>query len=92
VLEHGDNVVATARDAAKVKDFGRSHPNSALALSLDVTDHRQVAETVHAAEDRFGSVDVLVNNAGYGFRAAVEEAEDNEFQVLFATNFFAQLQ
>jgi NAD(P)-dependent dehydrogenase (short-subunit alcohol dehydrogenase family) len=59
-----------------------------LALSLDVTDHTQIIDVVGAAQERFGSIEVLVNNAGYGYRAAIEEADDNELQTLFATNFF----
>ena len=59
-----------------------------LRLALDVTDQTQVGAAVQQAEERFGSVDVLVNNAGYGYRAAVEEGEDDEVAKLFATNFF----
>jgi NAD(P)-dependent dehydrogenase (short-subunit alcohol dehydrogenase family) len=87
-LDRGDDVVVTARDAAKVQDLAAAHPDHALALSLDVTDRAQVVEAVRAAEERFGQIDVLVNNAGYGYRAAVEEGEDDALQGLFATNFF----
>jgi NAD(P)-dependent dehydrogenase (short-subunit alcohol dehydrogenase family) len=86
-LDHGVNVVVTARDAAKVQDLADAHPDSALALSLDVTDPAQVTAAVAASEERFGAVDVLVNNAGYGYRAAVEEGDDADVQQLFATNF-----
>jgi NAD(P)-dependent dehydrogenase (short-subunit alcohol dehydrogenase family) len=55
---------------------------------LDVTDPEQVSQAVEQAKARFGGVDVLVNNAGHGFRAAVEEANDTEVDELFATNFF----
>jgi NAD(P)-dependent dehydrogenase (short-subunit alcohol dehydrogenase family) len=88
VLERGDNAVVTARDAATVGDLASAHPDTALALSLDVTDAAQVAGAVRAAQERFGGVDVLVNNAGYGYRAAVEEGDDADIQRLFATNFF----
>jgi hypothetical protein len=54
----------------------------------DVTDGAQVTRAVRAAEERFGGVDVLVNNAGYGYRAAVEEGDDADVQRLFAANFF----
>ena len=87
-LDHGETVVVTARDAASVEDLARSHPDTAHALSLDVTDHTQVRDVVRAAEERFGAVDVLVNNAGHGYRAAVEEAHEDQVQELFATNFF----
>ena len=88
VLERGHNVVVTARDAAKVQDLADAYPDAALALSLDVTDEEQVAAAVAAADERFGGVDVLVNNAGYGYRAAVEEGEDAPVRQLFDTHVF----
>jgi NAD(P)-dependent dehydrogenase (short-subunit alcohol dehydrogenase family) len=88
VLDRGDNAVVTARDAASVQDLAKAHPDTALALALDVTDSAQVAAAAERAEATFGGVDVLVNNAGYGYRAAVEEAGDADVQRLFATNFF----
>jgi NAD(P)-dependent dehydrogenase (short-subunit alcohol dehydrogenase family) len=88
VLDRGDNAVVTARDAAAVRDLADAHPGTALAVALDVTDDAQVASAVRAAEDRFGRIDVLVNNAGYGYRAAVEEGDDEDVRRLFATNFF----
>lgn len=88
VLARGDRAVLTARDAATVADLAEAHPETALALPLDVTDAAQVASAVGAAQDRFGRIDVLVNNAGYGYRAAVEEGEDADVARLFATNVF----
>jgi NAD(P)-dependent dehydrogenase (short-subunit alcohol dehydrogenase family) len=88
VLERGDNAVVTARDAERVQDLATAHPGRATAVALDVTDHAQVAQVVREAEARFGGVDVLVNNAGYGYRAAVEEGDDADVQLLFATNVF----
>ncbi|MBV6760329.1 oxidoreductase [Rhodococcus opacus] len=88
VLEHGDNAVITARNAGHVQDLVAAHPNNALAVPLDVTDHEQVVAAVSAGNDRFGGIDVLVNNAGHGYRAAVEEAAVDEVDELFATNFF----
>jgi len=88
VLARGDNVAVTARDAAKVQDLADAHPDCALALDLDVTDDAQVDRAVAAAEERFGGVDVLVNNAGYGYRAAVEEGEDGPVRQLFETHVF----
>ena len=87
-LDRGETVVVTARDAARVEDLARPHPGTALALSLDVTDHAQVRDVMRDAQERFGTIDVLVNNAGHGYRAAVEEAEEEQVQELFATNFF----
>lgn len=88
VLERGDNAVVTARDVSKVEDLAKDYPETALALGLDVTDQGQIERAVREAEARFGGVDVLVNNAGYGYRAAVEEAGDEDVRLLFATNFF----
>ncbi|MEX5258393.1 oxidoreductase [Kocuria arenosa] len=88
VLAHGDNAVVTARDVAKVQDLAEAHPDTALAVPLDVTDDAQVTAAVAAAEARFGAVDVLVNNAGYGYRAAVEEGEDGPVHQLFDTHVF----
>jgi NAD(P)-dependent dehydrogenase (short-subunit alcohol dehydrogenase family) len=87
-LDRGETVVATARDAAAIADLARSHPDTALVLPLDVTDDAQRRQVVRAALERFGGIDVLVNNAGHGYRAAVEEAADDQVQALFATNFF----
>jgi NAD(P)-dependent dehydrogenase (short-subunit alcohol dehydrogenase family) len=88
VLAHGANVVVTARNVASVQGIADAHPDTALAVALDVTDPEQIAAAVAAAEARFGVVDVLVNNAGYGYRAAIEEADDADVQRLFATNVF----
>lgn len=88
VLAHGHNAVVTARDAATVKDLAEEYPETAAAVALDVTDAAQVASAVAQAEDRFGAVDVLVNNAGYGYRAAVEEGDNEDVQKLFETNVF----
>jgi NAD(P)-dependent dehydrogenase (short-subunit alcohol dehydrogenase family) len=88
VLARGDNAAVTARDAAKVRDLAEKYPDTALAFALDVTDDAQVTAAVAAADERFGGVDVLVNNAGYGYRAAVEEGEDDAVRQLFDTHVF----
>ncbi|KQO64530.1 oxidoreductase [Curtobacterium sp. Leaf261] len=85
-LDRGDEVVVTARDVSTVQDLADAHPDTALALALDVTDDAQVTAAVHAAEEHFGGIDVLVNNAGYGYRAAVEEGEDDAVRQLFETH------
>jgi NAD(P)-dependent dehydrogenase (short-subunit alcohol dehydrogenase family) len=58
------------------------------ALALDVTDTAQITDAVTQAEEKFGGIDVLVNNAGYGYRAAVEEGDDSDIRTLFETQFF----
>jgi NAD(P)-dependent dehydrogenase (short-subunit alcohol dehydrogenase family) len=87
-LERGFDVAVTARDPDSVTDIVAAHPDSALALALDVTDADQVRAAVAATDERFGPIDVLVNNAGYGYRAAVEEGDPADVQRLFDTNFF----
>lgn len=57
-------------------------------MPLDVTKADQIASAVEAAEGKFGRIDVLVNNAGYGYLAAIEEGEDAEVRAMFDTNFF----
>ena len=86
VLDAGDDVVVTARDAERVADLVEAHPEHALAVSLDVTDPAQVRAAVQAGEERFGGIDVLVNNAGYGYRGAVEEGDDDAVRALFDTH------
>ena len=86
----GHNLVATARDQAKVADLAEGN-DRVLALALDVTDPGQVSSAVMEAEKAFGGVDVLVNNAGYGYRAAVEEGDEADVRRLFETHFFGSV-
>ncbi len=81
-------MAATARDPATIADIVAANPDSALALELDVRDRAQTQAAVSAAERRFGAIDVLVNNAGHGLRAAVEEADESDVRDLFETNVF----
>jgi NAD(P)-dependent dehydrogenase (short-subunit alcohol dehydrogenase family) len=87
-LEAGHSVVVTARRADAVQDFADGFGDRAVAVALDVTDVGQVAAAVAAAEDAFGGIDVLVNNAGHGYLSAVEEGEDAEVRKLFDVNYF----
>lgn len=87
-LDAGHSVLVTARRADTVQDLVDAHPGTAAGAALDVTDRAQVAGAVAAAEEAFGGVDVLVNNAGYGYLSAVEEGDDAEVRALFDTNFF----
>jgi NAD(P)-dependent dehydrogenase (short-subunit alcohol dehydrogenase family) len=88
LLRRGYRVVVTARDKTKIDDIVAGHEKNGLALALDVDKHDQIEAAVKAAEDRFGRIDVLVNNAGYGYLAAVEEGDDADVRAMFETNFF----
>ncbi len=88
VLARGWRAVVTARDPSKVADLVAEHPQRALALGLDVDDAQQIHAVVAAALERFGRIDALVNNAGYGYLAAIEEGEDAAVRAMFETNVF----
>lgn len=89
-LEQGDHVVATARRAdAVIEALGNR--DRLLALSLDVTDEAQAKAAATAAVDAFGSIDVLLNNAGFGLLGAVEEASAADVERVYRTNVFGLL-
>jgi NAD(P)-dependent dehydrogenase (short-subunit alcohol dehydrogenase family) len=88
VIAEGHNAVVTARDVDKVADLAADEADRVLPLPLDVTETAQMRNAVGNAEEKFGGVDVLVNNAGYGYRAAVEEGDDSDIRALFETQFF----
>lgn len=87
-LARGYRVAVSARKPAAVADIVERFPERALALPLDVTDHAQIESALELTQKHLGSPDVLVNNAGYGYMAAVEEGEDHEVRRLFDTNYF----
>ena len=89
-LARGDSVVATARNPQSVTEALGEHPNL-LAVRLDVTQEAAAALAARAAVERFGRIDVLVNNAGYGLLGAVEEASAEEVRALYETNVFGLL-
>jgi NADP-dependent 3-hydroxy acid dehydrogenase YdfG len=85
-LGRGFRVVATARKPKELKSLHEL--GDVLTLKLDVTDHREIDDAVKAAEDKFGQIDVLVNNAGIGYFAAIEEGENDQIRKLFDINVF----
>lgn len=88
LLRQGYRVVATARDVTKISGLVEGHEADALALALDVTDADAIKHAVKQAEEKFGRIDVLVNNAGYGYFGALEEGEDAQVRMMFDTNVF----
>jgi NADP-dependent 3-hydroxy acid dehydrogenase YdfG len=87
----GDRVVATARDPRTLAEIGRSDEARVLRLPLDVTVPSQIAAAVAATRTRFGEIDVLVNNAGYGYFATQEEGDLAEIRAMYETNVFGLL-
>ena len=87
-LSKGHNVVITARRLDKLEAIASTAPDRVLAQAMDVTDPAQIKAAIQAAEERFGGIDVLINNAGYGIVGAVEETPDAELRALMETNFF----
>jgi short-subunit dehydrogenase len=87
-LERGFRVVLTARDPATIRALAAAYPDTALALALDVTRKDDIERAVDASRQAFGPIDVLVNNAGYGYYAPVEEGDEAAVRTMFETNFF----
>ncbi len=88
LLESGYRVVVTSRDTAKIADLASAFPQTALPLKLDVDQPEQIATATQEALDKFGRIDVLVNNAGFGYLSAIEEGEEAEIRAMFETNVF----
>ena len=88
LLENGYRVAVTARHVEKVSDLVELAPDRALAIRLDVTNKVQIVEAVAMAEEHFGRIDVLVNNAGFGYFGAIEESDETEVRPMLETNFW----
>jgi NAD(P)-dependent dehydrogenase (short-subunit alcohol dehydrogenase family) len=88
LLQQEERVVATARKPEQLAELVTQYPATALALALDVTSQEQVDAAIAETLAKFGTIDVLVNNAGYGMVGAIEESAEDEFGPMFATNVF----
>ncbi|WP_457299001.1 oxidoreductase [Phyllobacterium sp. P5_D12] len=85
-LELGYPTVVTARNVSQIEDIAKGHEDNALLLKLDVTKAEDIENAVKAATERFGRIDVLVNNAGIGYFASFEESEMEEVRQMFEIN------
>ncbi|MEU8927837.1 oxidoreductase [Kitasatospora sp. NPDC048545] len=90
-LDRGHQVIATARDASAVLKAHPHKPDALLAVDADVTDPKQLTAAVDAGLAKFGRIDVVVNNAGYGLVGAIEETSDEAARALFDVNVFGVL-
>ncbi|TDD61167.1 SDR family NAD(P)-dependent oxidoreductase [Kribbella antibiotica] len=90
-LETGDRVVLTSRRPEELRTWADQYGDRVLVVPLDVTDAAQVLRAVHSAEERFGGIDVLVNNAGRGWYGSIEGMDDSSVRTMFELNFFAPL-
>lgn len=89
LLARGDNVAATTRSVERLNEaLGETDTSRLVPLAVDLTDEGAVADAVRATKDRFGGLDVVVNNAGYGFLGAVEEITDAEVRKMFDVQVF----
>jgi len=87
-LSRGDKVAATARSTGSLDDLVATYGEAVLPLEMDVTDKSAVFESVKRAEEHFGRLDVVVNNAGYAQIGAIEELTEQELRAQFETNLF----
>lgn len=90
-LDRGDSVAATARDVATLDDLVAKYGDRLMPIELDVTDRPGVFDAVARAQERFGRLDVIVNNAGYGQFGLVEELSEAEARAQMETNLFGAL-
>lgn len=88
VLASGYRAAVAARNTDDVKDITDAYPDTAIAVKLDVTNAAEISAAVTQIQEKFGQIDVLVNNAGIGYFGAIEESEEEEVRRMFEINFF----
>ena len=91
VIESGDFLIGTFRSQNQSEAFNNAHKEAALALTVDITNPKDIKNALETIQNQFGRIDILVNNAGFGFAGAVEEASENEVKQVFEANFFGTL-
>ncbi len=89
VLSNGDKVIATSRNTDTLLEKFREHEENLLLIKLDITNEKDVEQAISKGIERFGQIDVVVNNAGYNLLGNVEELSDAEFRATMDVNFFA---
>jgi short-subunit dehydrogenase len=91
VIENGDFVIGTFRNQTQADVFNYQFKDEAFALTLDITKENEIENAVKLVFEKFGRIDVLVNNAGFGFAGAIEETSTEETKAIFEANFFGTL-
>lgn len=91
VIENGDFVIGTFRSQTQADVFNNQFKDEAFALTLDITNPTEIEKAVKLVSEKFGKIDVLVNNAGFGFAGAIEETSLEETRAIFEANFFGTL-
>lgn len=91
LIENDDFVIGTFRKASQVAEFNAQYQGKAFSYQLDITDSQAIDSVVENISTTYGKIDVLVNNAGYGFAGAIEEASEAEVRAVFEANFFGSL-
>lgn len=90
-LEDGHKVVATCRDVSDIEDLGTDYEDRILRARVDVTDESSITTAINEAVSKFGKIDILMNNAGFGLAGAIEETSEAEFKKLYEVNVFGLL-
>lgn len=91
VIDNGEFVIGTFRNQNQTNEFNALYKGKAFAITLDITNSVQIEKTVQVVKEEFGKIDVLVNNAGFGFAGAIEETSTEEVKEVFEANFFGTL-